>query len=238
MTISALFATTLTLALGAGLPAALPHGLDGSEPEVIVIDDLGMQNVPTQWFADTVVVPGDSGERTILLQNGRAETTTVTVALTDFQPPTDQSLLSDLRLHWNDSAASVAEVAASAPVLADEVVLSPGERLPLTLGYDYGYEATRIPTGTQPLTFTITITAIDPGAGNGQGSSDGEANESDARLATTGGELTPWWLWALLSTLVGWWLIASRRSRKKDAEERTICEGAALRADANTSSQL
>lgn len=226
MTISALFTTALTLALGTGLPLSAPHNANVSEPEVIIIDDLGMHNAPAQWFADAVVTPGDSAERTILIQNGRSDATTITVALTDVEPPEDQGLLTDLRLRWGTSVASVAEVAASAPILADEVVLAPGEQLPLTLGYEYDHDVTRIPAGMQTLTFTISINALDPNIATGNTGNKG-GDSSDGDLATTGGELSPWWAGALMSVLLGWWLIAFRRKRRRTTNEDPMAvEGA------------
>ncbi len=205
-----------------------------SEPEVIIIDDLGMHNAPAQWFTDAVVTPGDSAERTVLIQNGRSDATTVTVALTDVEPPTDQSLLTDLHLRWGSSTASVAEIAASAPILANEVVLAPGEQLPLTLGYAYDDDVTRIPTGMQSLTFTISIHALDPNTAAG----DTAGSKSNGDLATTGGELSPWWIGALLSTLLGWWLIAFRRKRRKEDADEPTALGGPFRPETNGLSAL
>lgn len=241
MTTSAFVAAALALALALGSPLATPPRDGASVPDVVVVNELGVHGIPARWFDDATVVPGDSAERTILIENGRADETTITVALTDVEPPSDSSLLSDLRLYWDTSSATIGDLATTGPVLADQVAIAPGEQLPLTLGYEYPASATRIPNGMQTLTFTISLTAEDPRAGGetsggsesgaGAGSGAGSGAASGGALATTGGEFAPWWVWGVLGGLGGLWLLLARRRRKDDAYEEHALAVASVRPE-------
>lgn len=237
MTTNAFVAASLALAWGLGLPLATPPGDGASGSDVVVVDELGVHGIPARWFDDATVVPGDSAERTILIENGRADETTITVALTEVEPPFDSSLLGDLRLYWDTSSATVAELATTEPVLADEVVLAPGEQLPLTLGYEYPASATRIPNEIQALTFTISLTAEDPRAGgetsheSGSGAGAGSDAASGGALATTGGELAAWWVWGVLGGLGGLWMVLARRRRKGESNEVHALAAASVRLE-------
>lgn len=243
MTTSTLGAAALAVVLGVGSPLATPLADGSSDSDTVVVDEIGVQGIPERWFDDATVVPGDSAERTIRIENGRSDETSITVALTDVEPPADASLLSDLRVYWDASSATIAELAASGPVLADRVVLAPGEQLPVTLGYEYPEDATRIPSGMQTLTFTIAISAqdaragadssggSDAGADSGSGAGSGSAAASGGALATTGGRLAPWWMWGVLSGLGGLWLILARRKRNGDSSEERAPAIASVRPE-------
>ncbi|WP_336662794.1 hypothetical protein [Leucobacter sp. USHLN154] len=209
---SAVLLTTLTF----GAPAAAVDDHPTTAPEVVEIDDVGIHHAPLQWFADAVIVPGDSDERTILVENNRKYRTTVSVSLSDVQLPTDESFLRDLHLRWGTSAESMTDIVAPPPPLAENVTLAPGERLPVILGYAYSEEATQVPYGTQSLRFTLTISATDPRPQTG---SDTAPREHDrGPLATTGAQPGLWCAWALLALVGGGWLVAARRKRRGDEE--------------------
>lgn len=225
MTASILLASALVSTLALAAPATSSTEATPA-PDIIVIDDLGMHDLPTHWFSDATLVPGDSADRTVLIQNARPHPTTVSVALTNIHPPRDESLLTDLNLRWGTSTASVADVATTPPILVDAVVLAPGERLPISIGYDYSVDVTRIPLGAQTLTFTISIEASDADAGarSDQDVSQETIPDRIGHLATTGAEAGPWWVWALLASAAGWWVIATRRKKREPHEEPASLE--------------
>lgn len=159
---------------GAGPVAAAVTPTD----HTIIITDEGKQNLPEQWFADAVVLPGDSGERTVVLENARSVATTVTVGLTD-GAVRGTGLYADLSLYWEGGSGALGDVLADQTVLIDRVSLEPGESIPVTLGYLFSEDATQVATDTAVTDFSVMITATDThdtDGGNGGGGNGGDGN--------------------------------------------------------------
>lgn len=215
MIAGAVVAATL-VALGGVAPVVAVPPAD----HTIVITHAGHQSLPEQWFADAVVLPGDSGERTITLKNSRSVATTVTVGLSDGEQRSGTGVFAELDLHWGGGEGKLGDVAATSPTVVDEVVLNPGESIPVTLGYRFDEDAERIVSGSVTSDFLIVLNAVDTydtdtdgGTGAGSGANGGSNGNGFGGLASTGGNVSGPWFIGLLSLVAGWFLFASRRRR-------------------------
>lgn len=152
------------LVLGTTLLPVQAHAAEpaASEATVIAIHDAGLSNLPTQWFPDSIVMPGDSDERTFMVENHRNQNTQVSIKVVLDKGLRDQAILSDLEFYWEGGNAGADSLGSNSPTILELAVLEPGGRTPVKLGYRYQPSNTSPPAAeSRSLGFSLSITAQD-----------------------------------------------------------------------------